>query len=70
MSAAAQIREMVESVVRALTGETDRRLDALEKDVADLKDRLSPPEKAARAQTARGSGSASRPRTVKDPGTP
>lgn len=62
MSAAGQLRDLVESVVKTLTGETERRLDELEKKVEALEDRLSPPEAepaAARPGTAKATGTAS-----------
>lgn len=66
MSAAGQLRDLVESVVKTLTGETERRLDELEAKVKYLEDRLSPPEAAAAARsgTAKAAGTASpgRPR--------
>ena len=66
MSAAGQLRELIENVVQAVTGEYESRIVVLEKKVADLEDRLSPPARKAaaapsvkaRAGSAEGRGTA------------
>lgn len=68
MSAAGQLRDLVESVVKTLTGETERRLDELEAKVKSLEDRLSPPKAeaaTARPGSAKAAGTASPGRAQK-----
>jgi hypothetical protein len=57
MSAAAQIRDLVDNAVQALTGRYEDRIKALEDKVAELEERLSPASAKA-ATSARRTGKA------------
>lgn len=53
MSAAGQIKDLVEAAVAALTGRTDERLDRVEERVSELEDRVLELENANKPPAAR-----------------